>query len=356
MVKVFDPSKFEPDTRGESVRKVPYLDLNDGTDGHGIDFLFTRGDDKYIARGNIQVVKGREKTGKSAFGIALIVSALSGGFLGLEPTRGDLKVLWIDTEQDKGTLRERAKSALSMASEDTHCDRLSVVPLKGEATGDRLELTLQAIREVRPDFVFLDGVVDLCEDSNDNKESRKVVEGLVRITEECECAILGVLHTNKKDDEARGHLGTIAQQKGSEIYEMKKSNTGAATVEQSLSRFASSRPITFMFGDNFTLTSAEGEPTDDDKRKDELSNLFMKIFDGHDKIRKCDLIKKLILYDGRSKSTAKRAIEDAERLNVIIKESVGNSVYYSYFANEFPTSDAENESDGYNPPIDNSDI
>lgn len=357
MEKVFDPSKFISDRHGADELRSKLLNLNDDADDAGIDFLFTSRKEKFIARGNIQVVKGREKTGKSAFGIALIASALGGGFLGIEPTIDDLNVLWIDTEQEKATLRERAKAALFMASTDTDCDRLSVLPLNGEVPEERLTLTAKAIRELRPDFVFMDGAVDLCEDSNDNKESRKVVEELMKVAAECKCAILCVIHTNKKDDEARGHLGTILQQKCSETYVVSKGKTGVATVEQSLSRFASVQPISFRFGDNFTLASTDGEPTEGDNRKSELSDLFADIFDGGDKIRKCDLINKLILSNGCGRTTAKKAIEDAERLKVIIREGDGKSVYYSYFTDEFPDA-SKDEDEGYahTPWVDDSDI
>ena len=166
------------DAAQETGRAVPYLDVT-GEDAP-IDFLFTQGG-KYgiIARANLHTLQGTKKAGKSAAGLALIVAALKGEFIGLTASREDLAVLWIDTEQDKNTLRKKAKAVLSMAGLDTPPDRLKIVTLRGYGgPADALAATLQAIEENAADFVFLDGVVDLCQAFNDEEKSRDVVRQL----------------------------------------------------------------------------------------------------------------------------------------------------------------------------------
>lgn len=108
-----DFSKWKRARTKETGGSYPVLDIY-GEDTP-IDFLFTFNEAPFIARGNIQTVKGREKTGKSAFGVALITAALRGEFAGLHPCKEELRVLWVDTEQDTTTLRQRAKAVLSMA-------------------------------------------------------------------------------------------------------------------------------------------------------------------------------------------------------------------------------------------------
>ena len=61
-----------------------WLDLDKESDP--LEFLFTVGEDhKLLARGNVQTITGREKTGKSSFGALLMVALLKGEFLGLKP-------------------------------------------------------------------------------------------------------------------------------------------------------------------------------------------------------------------------------------------------------------------------------
>ena len=153
----------------ETGPKVPYLDIT-GEDAP-IDFLFTLGG-KYglIARANLHTLQGTKKAGKSAAGLALIAAALKGDFIGITPSRDNLAVLWIDTEQDKDTLRKKARAVLSMAGLETPPERLKIVTLRGYGgPADALAATLQAIEENAADFVFLDGVVDLCQAFNDEE-------------------------------------------------------------------------------------------------------------------------------------------------------------------------------------------
>lgn len=308
--------------------RVPYLDLG-GTD-EPIDFLFRyRGGHNLIARGNAQVVKGREKTGKSAFGVALMVAAMGGSFLQIEPNRDDYTLLWIDTEQDKSTLRERAKAAVKMACEASTGERLRIVTLKGIDPAERLKMTLTAIRGSRPDFVFIDGVVDLCGDFNDNKQSASVTNELMKATEEYRCAILCVIHTNKKDDEARGHLGTILQQKCSEVYEVTK-NGGTAIVRQDKCRFADIPDISFQFADDFMLEATPAELSKGDTQKQELQAKFAKLFATASEYTYTELCESYIEQEAASKSTAQKAIKLAVDYGVLEKQGEKRDTRYTY--------------------------
>ena len=117
-------------TTTENGRIVPYLEI--AGEDEPIEYLFTLGD-KYglIARANLHTLRGAPKTGKSAAGIALIVAAIKGEFIGIKANRDNLAVLWIDTEQDKNTLRQKARAVLDMAGLDTQPEALKVVTLRG---------------------------------------------------------------------------------------------------------------------------------------------------------------------------------------------------------------------------------
>lgn len=185
-------------TTAENGQNVPYLEI--AGEDEPIEYLFTLGD-KYglIARANLHTLRGAPKTGKSAAGLALIAAALKGEFIGIKANRDNLAVLWIDTEQDKNTLRQKARAVLDMAGLDTQPEALKVVTLRGYGSpADALAATLQAIEENAADFVFLDGVVDLCQAFNDEEESREVVRRLEAHAEQYGAAILGLIHTNKK--------------------------------------------------------------------------------------------------------------------------------------------------------------
>ena len=314
------------DSAQETGRAVPYLDIN-GVDDP-IDFLFTLGG-KYglIARSNLHTLQGQKKAGKSAAGLALIVAAIKGEFIGITPSRENLAVLWIDTEQDKNTLRQKAKAVLSMAGRETMPESLKIVTLRGYGSpADALAATLQAIAENAADFVFLDGVVDLCQAFNDEEKSRAVVRQLEAHAEKYGAAILGLIHTNKYNDEARGHLGAIMQQKSAEIYQVNKEGN-TAQVTQPFSRFAPVPPFSFTFADDFKI-AAPAEGNTDLERFAALNKAFAPLFADAQRLTAGELVAAYMDYYQKSKRTAQDAIKAATFARVLDRQIDGRRVYY----------------------------
>lgn len=310
-----------------TVLLVPYLDI--AAEDQPISFLFTL-DGKYglIARANLHTLQGTKKAGKSAAGLALIVAAIKGEFIGITPSRDDLAVLWIDTEQDTNTLRQKAKAVLSMARLAAPPERLKVVTLRGcGGPEDALRLTLQAIEENKPDFVFLDGVVDLCRAFNDEEKSREVVRQLEACAERYESAILGLIHTNKRDNEARGHLGAIMQQKSAEIYQVtKEGNT--AQITQPFSRFAPVPRFSFSFADDFKI-AAPAEGNTELERWAALHREFVPLFGETRQLTSGELVAVYSDYYHKSKRSARGAINAATAVHVLDKHKEGRRVYYN---------------------------
>lgn len=301
-----------------------------GTDDPPVPFLFQYRNCGFIARNNLQIVKGREKSGKSAFGVLLVAAALGGQFLGVSTQNGDrLRVLWIDTEQDRSVLRKRARKAAEMAQYANGGDRLAVAPLKGDLPAERLKKALSLMRWCRPDFVFLDGLADLCEDFNDNKECAALVSKLITTAEEVGCAILAVIHTNKRDDEARGHLGSLAQQKASEVYLVeKKAGSDTPTVSQDMTRFAGVPDMGFKFGDDFALLPAYGGLTKAEVRRQELQNAFAELLAGGKSRSFCELRGDYAAQAGCSQRCAQSAIMEAKNSGILTVDKQGRTKLY----------------------------
>lgn len=325
-------------TTAENGLNVPYLEIS-GED-EPIEYLFTLGD-KYglIARANLHTLKGAPKTGKSAAGLALITAALKGEFIGIKANRDNLAVLWIDTEQDKNTLRQKARAVLDMAGLDTQPETLKVVTLRGFGSpADALAATLQAIEENAADFVFLDGVVDLCQAFNDEEESREVVRRLETHAEQYGAAILGLIHTNKKDDEARGHLGAIMQQKSAEIYQVnKREGENIANVTQPFSRFAPVPGFAFAFADDFKITTAEdAQQRASNEALERMRSTFATLFNNAEKLSKGKLMAAYKSAQGCQDRTAEKEIKAAVEADVLQKTQEGRNVYYTYLFPELP--------------------
>lgn len=325
------------ETAQETGLKVPYLDIT-GEDAP-IDYLFTLGG-KYglIARANLHTLQGPKKAGKSAAGLALIAAALKGEFIGITPSRDNLAVLWIDTEQDKNTLRQKAKAVLSMAGLDTPPERLKIVALRGfGGPADALAATLQAIAENAADFVFLDGVVDLCQAFNDEEKSRAVVRQLEAHAEKYGAAILGLIHTNKYNDEARGHLGAIMQQKSAEIYQVNKEGN-TAQVTQPFSRFAPVPAFSFTFADDFKI-AAPAEGNTELERFAALNKAFAPLFADAQRLTAGELVAAYMDYYQKSKRTAQDAIKAATLAHALDRKMEGRKTFYFIPFQDIPGED-----------------
>ena len=331
----------------EGGQNVPYLEI--AGEDEPIEYLFTLADEYgLIARANLHTLRGAPKTGKSAAGLALITAALKGEFIGIKANREQMAVLWIDTEQDKNTLRQKARAVLDMAGLDAQPEALKVVTLRGYGSpADALAATLQAIEENAADFVFLDGVVDLCQAFNDEEQSREVVRKLEAHAEQYGAAILGLIHTNKKDNEARGHLGAIMQQKSAEIYQVnKREGESLANVTQPFSRFAPVPGFAFAFADDFKITTA-ADALESAKAEtlEKMRSTFAPLFKDAQELTAGQLNKAYceaygINAENGKNRTAGKAIKAAFEADILQKNKEGRNVYYAYL---FPDMDIAEE-------------
>lgn len=329
------------ETRTEDERPLPYLDLT--AELPPDDCLFDRYGQGMLAAGNLHTIKGKMKVGKSAFGLVIMAAALGGCCIGIRPRRDDLTVLWVDTEQDARTVQRKGKAVLRMAglSEDTMPDRLKVLGLRGWGEpSEMLDAALRAVEENAPDLAFLDGVVDFCAAFNDEEQSRETIRRL----EGCAAkgtTVLGLIHTNKNDSNARGHLGAFMESKSAEIYEVKKTDENIATVEQPFSRFTPVESFAFAFGDDFVLKDVETPDVEDaiDAARLELRQDFDRLFldesnhyDAALSYTYTELVNAFRSFHQKSISTAKKAVARATSLGVLERVRNGKSFVYKLAA------------------------
>ena len=64
-----------------------------------------------------------------------------------------------------------------------------------------------------PGLVIIDGIADLILDSNDLVQSNKLIQHLMKWTQELNIHIITVIHSNFNSDKATGHLGSFMEKK-----------------------------------------------------------------------------------------------------------------------------------------------
>ena len=212
-----------------------------------IDFLIRKDGKPCFPRGEIDVVSGKAKSGKTMFLSLLMACCASGEALELQRPFDDnggewtcqpLRVLWFDTEQSEQSTQDILVNRILKLAPGS--ERLfDVFNVRCMRCEDRLKLFEKAVAKYCPDLVVLDGVRDLIADINDGVKAQELVESLMTLAQQHNCCIVCVLHQNKsaEDRNPRGWIGTELLNKSFEVYtceKLKPENIFA--VEQALTR------------------------------------------------------------------------------------------------------------------------
>lgn len=201
--------------------------------------------------GNFSLIIGKAKSRKSFF-INIAVSAVLGKDLILNQFRGTLPpeqntVLYFDTEQG----RYHVQLALKRICDQINVKEpknLIVYGLRSLKPSDRLKLIDYAINKTpQLGFVIIDGVKDLINSINDEAEATFISSKLLKWTEEKNIHIMTVLHQNKSDNNARGHIGTELINKAETVLSVTKNeqDKDISVVEAQQCRNKEPEPFAF---------------------------------------------------------------------------------------------------------------
>lgn len=133
------------------------------------------------------------------------------------PTR----ILHIDTEQGKDDTIAFKNRVISMSGvpKDEAKEHFFILRLRDtELAQDRWKKILKAIWQVQPTDIFLDGMLDIVEDYNDQKECQPIIRKCMMLATYYDTSLWAVLHENPMVDKLVGTLGSITQRKVSEIF------------------------------------------------------------------------------------------------------------------------------------------
>ncbi|MDD7722825.1 MAG: AAA family ATPase, partial [bacterium] len=217
-----------------------------------------------FSKGNLHAIKAKPKHGKTTAIYLMCVALLKeDGWGALSAGIKKPKIIIFDTEQAERDAQEKYITALEMAGlpKKDDFERLEIYPLRAQTMQEKRDTIEHVIKVKQPDIVFIDGIVDLLADFNDVKASQELIERLMQLsTKEVvgkDVAIVCVLHTNKnsEDNNMRGHLGTMLQQKASSTFMVTKSN-GVFTVTNTESRHGEVSSWSFCYDDDNNIVDA----------------------------------------------------------------------------------------------------
>lgn len=170
--------------------------------------------------GNISLIKGEEKARKSFLKSLILACAIGGNSISYaEEIKGhdlrDKYILDLDGEQDEyyawlnGIRIPKMVGALP--------DNFHTIKLREKSTKERNQyldwLFMESHFRNKIGLVSIDGYVDFVKNFNDLEECDQFTQRLMKYSSVTKCHITGILHLNPGTTKARGHLGTILQQK-----------------------------------------------------------------------------------------------------------------------------------------------
>jgi len=279
--------------------------------------VLKHGDRVIFSRGDISVIGGRAKCGKTFLIVLLAVD-----FLNFSDTG---KLLIVDTEMGKARAYRTTRRIHNMMGLDLHRnnERLTTLSLREHAAADRVAIFKEAIEAIRPELIFLDGVRDFVSDFNKVDEATETVGMLMRLSVEYDCHICCVLHENVSDGKLRGHVGTEIANKSETVMGVIK-NDNTSTVEPKYTRCAPFDRFSFRI-------NVDGLPEYCDMpvksaKAEKMCEVFGEAFSNATILSYSDLGCKIMEVEGISKPTANRRIKEAFDVGVIVKNQRGD--YY----------------------------
>lgn len=223
-------------------------------------------DDSIIGTlGNFSASIGKAKS-KKTFNVSAITAAalINGTVLHYRACfpEDKRKILYIDTEQGKNHCKKVLDRILRLAGlpENSDADNLKMLALRKYSPEVRLAITEQAIGMI-PDLglVIIDGIRDFVYDINSPGESTEVISKLMRWTDDRQIHIHTILHQNKNDEHARGHIGTELNNKAETIMqvEVDKEDKNISVVEAVHIRDREFEPFAFRINEEVLPEAVE---------------------------------------------------------------------------------------------------
>ena len=189
--------------------------------------------------GNFSASIGKAKSKKTFNVAALTAAALTNGTVlhyrasFPEEKRG---ILYIDTEQGRPHCQQVLRRILRLAGlpEEQDPANLVMLTLRKFPPDMRLAIVDHAIGTIpHLGLVIIDGIRDLLYDINSPREATDIISRFMQWTDDRQIHIHTILHQNKNDENARGHIGTELNNKAETVMqiEVDKEERSISVVE-----------------------------------------------------------------------------------------------------------------------------
>lgn len=271
--------------------------------------------------GNFSTFTGKAKAKKSflismAVAAALTDEVLQGTLKSCLPTVQN-EVLFFDTEQSKYHVQiavRRICEQIGIANPPN----LHAFHLRSLNPSERLKfMEAEIYSNDKVGFVVIDGIRDCITSINDEQDASMITSWLLRVTEERNIHIVTVLHQNKGDTNARGHVGTELINKAETVLSVTvlEHDKTISVVEPQQCRNREPESFAFRIDEN-GIPAIISEFETEKPKKENPSNIYALDYDKLDQI----------IFDAFSNETAIKYAELVRRVKVSYSNIMGLSI------------------------------
>lgn len=198
--------------------------------------------------GGIHNITGQSGNGKTMTIAQFMATILCGQVGGLRYELSDERphpmLLYIDTEMEKDNTIAVKNRVLTMAGRKIgkEYDDFKVIMLREVPDGQRpskdkrgndimrripaavmrWRMVLKAIYEYLPTVCFIDGLMDVVADFNDNIECQEIIYKCMQCATRYNMSLWCILHQNPGGEKLVGHLGSFVERKVTDVIQTKK--------------------------------------------------------------------------------------------------------------------------------------
>lgn len=312
--------------------------------------LITRRGIPILNRSELTQICGQKKSFKTHIYLEVLKAALRKGQSVFAANAEGLKALVLDTEQSPERLKLLYGAMLHSIGlpEDRTPDQFLIMFLLGYSPEEKNNALLDAMDDFQPDIVILDNVGDFVDDVNELAPSNQMIQLLLRLAWERNCAIVCIIHQNPGSKKGRGHMGTLLANAVANSIELTRLSDNSVSVSCGNGSRGEPFPdfsITFDI-DNGTIVETDGVPPYAFRKQghsvsEEIAMAIPQLMDRNpfgdsEPVTKADLVKRICdnyQLDSHHRNTAYRAITRAIQ-DGIIREIAKNKFIVNLAAEE----------------------
>ncbi len=230
------------------------LRLNDEKDSKELDIMFYINGVPGGTKGNFGTLIGKGKAGKTKILNAIMAAMFSSyPILNIQGEKENPRILYFDTEQAREDVYLASQIIRNLMNRTKLPENLEIYPMRNftiEQKKKTIEAYLENTKDV--DLLVIDGIRDIMLNINDSEEAIKTATWLLNTSAKYNIHIIVVLHENKTDGNARGHIGTEIENKGEYmiVVERDSKNPSVRWVKPNRCRRAEFDPYAFTINNS----------------------------------------------------------------------------------------------------------